>query len=114
MTPSSKVVGDLAQFMVQNELDEHSLVERAETLNFPQRSLPHLQLNHHLQGIPVSLLSHCFKLFVTALQPPNALIRPWAAVFKALFVAVWWSSCKAHWASQPEDSLSPSDPGLSR
>lgn len=37
VTPSSKVVGDLAQFMVQNELDEHSLVERAETLNFPQR-----------------------------------------------------------------------------
>ena len=26
VTPSSKVVGDLAQFMVQNGLDEHSLV----------------------------------------------------------------------------------------
>lgn len=37
VTPSSKVVGDLAQFMVQNDLDEKSLVERAETLNFPQR-----------------------------------------------------------------------------
>ena len=32
-------MGDLAQFMVQNELDEHSLVERAGQLNFPQRCL---------------------------------------------------------------------------
>lgn len=31
------MVGDLAQFMVQNELDEHSLVEQAGQLNFPQR-----------------------------------------------------------------------------
>lgn len=37
VTPSSKVVGDLAQFMVQNDLDEHSVVERAGNLNFPQR-----------------------------------------------------------------------------
>lgn len=35
MTPSSKVVGDLAQFMVQNNLDEQSLVEKAEQLSFP-------------------------------------------------------------------------------
>jgi hypothetical protein len=35
VTPSSKVVGDLAQFMVQNELDEASLVDRAEQLSFP-------------------------------------------------------------------------------
>jgi hypothetical protein len=35
VTPSSKVVGDLAQFMVQNDLDEKSLVERAEQLSFP-------------------------------------------------------------------------------
>jgi pyruvate carboxylase len=35
VTPSSKVVGDLAQFMVQNGLDEKSVVEQAETLSFP-------------------------------------------------------------------------------
>jgi pyruvate carboxylase len=35
VTPSSKVVGDLAQFMVQNNLDEESLLEKAEELNFP-------------------------------------------------------------------------------
>ncbi len=38
VTPSSKVVGDLAQFMVQNELTEETLVERADTLALPNRS----------------------------------------------------------------------------
>ena len=37
VTPSSKVVGDLAQFMVANSLDEHSLVEQAEQLSLPSR-----------------------------------------------------------------------------
>jgi pyruvate carboxylase len=35
VTPSSKVVGDLAQFMVQNDLDAKSVVEKADTLSFP-------------------------------------------------------------------------------
>ena len=37
VTPSSKVVGDLAQFMVQNNLDDVQLVEKAESLNLPGR-----------------------------------------------------------------------------
>ena len=40
VTPSSKVVGDLAQFMVQNKLDEHSLVELADKLSLPGRFAP--------------------------------------------------------------------------
>ncbi|MFO0682794.1 MAG: pyruvate carboxylase [Sandaracinus sp.] len=35
VTPSSKTVGDLAQFMVQNDLDAKSVVEKADTLSFP-------------------------------------------------------------------------------
>ncbi|MGF1469115.1 MAG: pyruvate carboxylase [Sandaracinaceae bacterium] len=35
VTPSSKVVGDLAQFMVQNELDEEAVRARAGELSFP-------------------------------------------------------------------------------
>eukprot|EP01012_Entosiphon_sulcatum_P026979 TRINITY_DN324_c0_g1_i1.p1 TRINITY_DN324_c0_g1~~TRINITY_DN324_c0_g1_i1.p1 ORF type:complete len:1188 (-),score=212.97 TRINITY_DN324_c0_g1_i1:45-3608(-) len=35
VTPSSKVVGDLAQFMVQNDLTEEAVLQRAEELNFP-------------------------------------------------------------------------------
>jgi len=36
VTPSSKAVGDLALFMVQNDLDARSLVERAPELSFPE------------------------------------------------------------------------------
>ena len=39
VTPSSKVVGDLAQFMVQNDLDDKKLVEKAGSLNLPGRSV---------------------------------------------------------------------------
>ncbi len=35
VTPSSKMVGDLAQFMVQNDLDEKDVLERADSLSFP-------------------------------------------------------------------------------
>lgn len=43
VTPSSKVVGDLAQFMVQNDLDEHSLLEKADTLSFPASVVEFMQ-----------------------------------------------------------------------
>ncbi|AMX84161.1 pyruvate carboxylase [Geobacillus subterraneus] len=35
VTPSSKVVGDMALYMVQNNLTEQDIFERGETLNFP-------------------------------------------------------------------------------
>jgi pyruvate carboxylase len=35
VTPSSKMVGDLAIFMVQNDLTEENIVERGDTLAFP-------------------------------------------------------------------------------
>ena len=35
VTPSSKAVGDLAQFMVTNKLNEQQVREQAETLSFP-------------------------------------------------------------------------------
>ncbi|GAB3069355.1 pyruvate carboxylase [Salinicoccus sesuvii] len=35
VTPSSKVVGDMALFMVQNDLDEESVIERGPHLDFP-------------------------------------------------------------------------------
>jgi len=35
VTPSSKVVGDLAQFMVQNKLSGQDVVDQASTLSFP-------------------------------------------------------------------------------
>ena len=35
VTPSSKVVGDMALFMVQNDLDEESVLERGKSIDFP-------------------------------------------------------------------------------
>ncbi len=35
VTPSSKMVGDMAIFMVQNELDENNIYEKAKDIDFP-------------------------------------------------------------------------------
>ena len=43
VTPSSKVVGDLAQFMVQNNLYKADVLERAADLSFPTSVIEYLQ-----------------------------------------------------------------------
>ncbi|KAL7073497.1 hypothetical protein ACQ4LE_007563 [Meloidogyne hapla] len=43
VTPSSKIVGDLAQFMVQNKLTLETLAERAEELSFPKSVVEFMQ-----------------------------------------------------------------------
>jgi pyruvate carboxylase len=43
VTPSSKVVGDLAQFMVQNKLTKEQVIEQAEELSFPQSVVEYFQ-----------------------------------------------------------------------
>ena len=43
VTPSSKVVGDLAQFMVQNKLSARDVEERAEELSFPSSVVEFMQ-----------------------------------------------------------------------
>ena len=49
VTPSSKVTGDLAQFIVANNLTEHEVIEKAEELSFPNSVIEYFQ--GHL-GIP--------------------------------------------------------------
>ncbi|VDM62400.1 unnamed protein product [Angiostrongylus costaricensis] len=43
VTPSSKIVGDLAQFMVQNRLTRETLVDRADDLPFPKSVVDYMQ-----------------------------------------------------------------------
>lgn len=43
VTPSSKVVGDLAQFMVQNRLSAWDVEDRAEDLSFPSSVVEFMQ-----------------------------------------------------------------------
>eukprot|EP00210_Caulerpa_lentillifera_P003086 g2948.t1 len=63
VTPSSKVVGDLAQFMVQNNLNQISLVEQAEELSFPKSVVEFLQgyLGQPPNGFPEPLRSRVLK-----------------------------------------------------
>ena len=49
VTPSSKVTGDLAQFIVANDLTEQQVIEEAETLSFPKSVIEYFQ---GLLGIP--------------------------------------------------------------
>ena len=53
------MVGDLAQFMVQNDLDEQSLVEQAEKLSFPESVIDFFQgyLGQPVNGFPEPLRS---------------------------------------------------------
>lgn len=43
VTPSSKVVGDFAQFMVAQGLSEKDVIDQAETLSFPQSVIEYYQ-----------------------------------------------------------------------
>ncbi|MCA8959801.1 MAG: pyruvate carboxylase, partial [Planctomycetes bacterium] len=54
VTPSSKVVGDLAQFMVQNDLDEDDVRAQAATLSFPSSVVDFMRgaIGHPVGGFP--------------------------------------------------------------
>ncbi len=57
VTPSSKVVGDMALFMVQNELDEHSVLVRGTTIDFPESVIEFFEgyIGQPHGGFPVEL-----------------------------------------------------------
>lgn len=59
VTPSSKVVGDLANFMVQNKLTADDVLEKAEELSFPKSVIEFLQgaIGEPYQGYPEPLRS---------------------------------------------------------
>lgn len=79
VTPSSKVVGDLAQFMVANGIkDEHALVEQAESLNLPSSVVEFLQgfIGHPAGGFPEPLRSRVVKDRPLVVGRPGASIPP--------------------------------------
>ncbi|HHY72355.1 MAG TPA: pyruvate carboxylase [Bacillus bacterium] len=57
VTPSSKVVGDMALFMVQNKLTKQDVMERGETLDFPDSVVEFFQgyLGQPYEGFPKEL-----------------------------------------------------------
>merc|ERR1719430_2099958 len=63
VTPSSKVVGDLAQFMVQNKLTSEDVQNQAGSLSFPSSVVEYLQgqIGQPYQGFPEPLRSDVLK-----------------------------------------------------
>lgn len=63
VTPSSKIVGDLAQFMVQNKLTTQDVYEQADTLSFPSSVVEYMQglIGQPPGGFPEPLRSQIVK-----------------------------------------------------
>lgn len=63
VTPSSKVVGDFAQFMVSNKLSKQDVLDRASQLDFPSSVVEFFQgyLGQPYQGFPEPLRSHIIR-----------------------------------------------------
>lgn len=63
VTPSSKVTGDLAQFIVANNLTEQEVLDKAETLSFPKSVIEYFQgfLGIPPHGFPEPLRSKVLK-----------------------------------------------------
>lgn len=63
VTPSSKVTGDLAQFLVANNLSEEEVIEKAEELSFPNSVIEYFQgyLGIPPFGFPEPLRSRVLK-----------------------------------------------------
>lgn len=79
VTPSSKVVGDLAQFMVANGIkDEHALVAAADGLSLPSSVVEFLQgfIGHPVGGFPEPLRSRVVKDRPCVTGRPGASLPP--------------------------------------
>jgi len=63
VTPTSKVVGDLAQFMVSNNLTEEDVIKKAEQLDFPSSVLEFFEglMGQPYGGFPEPLRSHALR-----------------------------------------------------
>jgi len=78
VTPSSKVVGDMALFMVQNNLTEDDVYEKGETIDFPDSVIEFFQgyLGQPYQGFPQELQRIILKGKEPITKRPGELLEP--------------------------------------
>lgn len=78
VTPSSKVVGDLAQFMVSNNLNKEDVIKRASTLSFPTSVVEFFQgyLGQPTGGFPEPLRSDIIRNLPRIDGRPGATMPP--------------------------------------
>ena len=78
VTPSSKIVGDMALFMVQNDLTEEDIYERGESIDFPASVIEFFQGNigQPVGGFPEELQRIILKGKEKIEERPGALLDP--------------------------------------
>ena len=78
VTPSSKVVGDMALFMVQNNLSEQDIYQRGHDLSFPESVVTFFQgdLGQPVGGFPKELQAIILKGRPAFTQRPGSLAEP--------------------------------------
>ncbi|GAB4072306.1 pyruvate carboxylase [Barrientosiimonas marina] len=78
VTPSSKIVGDMALFMVQNNLTEDDIYEQGESIDFPESVIEFFQgyIGQPYQGFPKELQRIILKGREPINDRPGALLDP--------------------------------------
>ncbi len=78
VTPSSKMVGDLAIFMVQNNLNEENIVEKGASLNFPDSAVSYFKgmMGQPAGGFPKELQAVVLKGEKPITCRPGELLPP--------------------------------------
>ena len=78
VTPSSKVVGDMALFMVSNKLSKADVLEKGEMLSFPEsvKSLFRGEIGQPFGGFPKKLQELVLKGEKPFTDLPNAHLKP--------------------------------------
>lgn len=78
VTPSSKVVGDMALFMVQNNLSENDIYEKGESIDFPDSVIEFFQgyLGQPYQGFPKELQKIILKGRQAITTRPGEFLDP--------------------------------------
>ncbi|ODV55070.1 pyruvate carboxylase [Lysinibacillus fusiformis] len=78
VTPSSKVVGDMALFMVQNDLDENTVLTRGQMIDFPDSVIELFQgyLGQPHGGFPEALQQVVLKDRKAITVRPGELLEP--------------------------------------
>lgn len=78
VTPSSKVVGDLALFMIQNKLKADNILERGQELDFPQSVVDFFagDIGQPVGGFPPALQKVVLKGIKPLTVRPGSLAKP--------------------------------------
>ncbi|CAG8476435.1 1526_t:CDS:10, partial [Acaulospora colombiana] len=78
VTPSSKVVGDLAQFLVTNKLSYDDVIAKAQTLSFPVSVVEYFQgyLGQPYGGFPEPLRTHIIRDLPRIEGRPGVTLEP--------------------------------------